>query len=104
MQLVESRTGNLPVRFLVQVAQCHRVGKDLIELCRHFQPYRLLQFKRQKMVDGSVCLNLSSSLVKAWLCGDFSSGLVVGHKSPSGMTIQNCRALAKKTSTYRESA
>src|SRR6267142_1070306 len=45
MQLVESRTGDLPVAFVVQVAQCHRVGKDLIELCGHFQPYRLPDFE-----------------------------------------------------------
>jgi hypothetical protein len=79
MQLVESRSGNLPVRFLVQIAQRHRVGKKLIELCGHFQPYRLLQFKRQKMVDGSVRLNLRSPLVKPRLSTDFSASLVVRH-------------------------
>src|SRR5689334_3247846 len=80
MQLVESRPSDLPVRFLVQVAQCHRVGEKLIELCGHFQPYRLLQFKRQKLVDGSVRLNLSSPLVNGRLFADFSASLAVGHE------------------------
>ena len=36
MELVEGRSGNLPMRFLIQVAQGHSVGKQLIEAVPSF--------------------------------------------------------------------
>src|SRR5713226_8743976 len=47
MQLVERRSCDLPVRFLIQIAQGHRVCKQLIELCGHFQPHRFLQVRME---------------------------------------------------------
>ena len=67
MQLVERWPGNLPVRFLVQIAERHCVGKQLVELGGDFQPNQLFEFKGQQMVDRSVCLNFSRALMKPGL-------------------------------------
>ena len=67
MKLVEGRSSHLPMRFLVQIAEGHRVREQLIQLRRHFQSNRLFQFQWQQMVHGAVSLNFTCSLVQAWL-------------------------------------
>lgn len=42
MGLVERRSPNLPVRLLVQIAESHGIGKELIQLFGHLQPYGFL--------------------------------------------------------------
>src|SRR5712671_7284457 len=67
MELIESWAGHLPVRFLVEIPQSDGVGKQQVELFRHFQANRLLQVQRQHVRDGSIFLNFGSALVKARL-------------------------------------
>ena len=70
MKLVESGSGDLPVRFLVQIAQGHGVGQKLVEVLGHFQTDGLFQFQRQGVAYGAVFLDFSSSLVKVGLGGN----------------------------------
>ena len=47
MKLIEGRSGNLPVSLLVQVAQGHGIGEQLIQLLGHLQTDGLFEFKMQ---------------------------------------------------------
>src|SRR5512142_945552 len=67
MQLVESRPAYLPMRFLIKIAERYRIGQQLIQLFRHFQTYRLLQFEGKQEIDGSICLDLYCTLVQTRL-------------------------------------
>ena len=46
MQLIKRWAGDLPMRLLIQITEGHRIGKQLVQLCGHFQPYGLFEFKR----------------------------------------------------------
>src|SRR5580700_3708819 len=76
MKLIESRTSNLPMGFLVQIAQGHGVGEQLIESFRHFQTYRLFQFQRQSMADSAILLNFARPLVNVRLGVKSCSGFL----------------------------
>src|SRR5262249_19193102 len=67
MQLIKRWSGYLPMRLLVQIAYRHRVGEELVQLCRHFQPYRLLKFERQHVGYSSIRLDFTGMLVKTGL-------------------------------------
>jgi hypothetical protein len=72
MKLVEGWAGNLPMRFLVEIAQSHGIGQKQIELLGHFQADGFFQFQGQRVVHGAVLLDFMSSLVKVRL-GGYSS-------------------------------
>src|SRR5947209_2340709 len=68
MQLIERGPGNLPVRFLVQIAQRDGVRQQKVELFGHLQSNRFLKFERKGVRHGPVTLNFSGALVNARLC------------------------------------
>src|SRR5437773_10200922 len=70
MKLVKGWAGDLPVRLLVEVAQGHGVGKQLVEVFGHFQANWLFKFQRQGVGDGAIRLDFSSFLMKVWLGSD----------------------------------
>ena len=57
------------MRLLVQIAQGHSVGEELIELFGHFQTNRLLDFEMKGMGYGAVGLNLAPTLMHPGLGG-----------------------------------
>jgi hypothetical protein len=63
MKLVKGRPRNLPVGFLIEVAQSYAVCQQLIQLLCHFEPHGLFQFQMKSMGDGTVALNLGAMLV-----------------------------------------
>src|SRR5919108_105842 len=69
--LKKRRPRHLPMRLLVQIAQGHGVGQQLVQLLGHFQAHRFLKLQRQQMVHGPVSLDLAGALVKARLRADF---------------------------------
>jgi hypothetical protein len=71
MELIESRTGNLPVRLFVQVANSHRVGEQLVQLLGHLEPHRLFEVERQCVSDCAVRLDFTGTLMQVGLCADF---------------------------------
>src|SRR3954471_4553384 len=85
MDLVERGSRNLPVRLLVQIAESHGIGKQLVQLFGHLQPYGFLEFKRQRMRDCAIRLNLAGTLMEARLWADLGRvlGDVIFHHSSS---------------------
>src|SRR6185369_16641038 len=67
MKLVERRSSHLPVRFLVEIAQGHGIGQELVEMLGHFQTNGLFEFERQSVVHGAVLLDFTGALVKVRL-------------------------------------
>jgi hypothetical protein len=80
MQLIKSRPGNLPMRFLVEIAKRHGVGQQLVKLLGHFEADRFLEFERESVIHGSIRLNFTGTLVKARLGGKLSCCLLVLHR------------------------
>ena len=70
MKLIKGRAGDLPMRFLVEIAQGHGIGQKLVEVLGHFQADGFFQFQRQSVADGAVLLDFAGSLVKMGLGGD----------------------------------
>src|SRR5579862_9172395 len=68
VKLIKSWSSNLPVRFLVEITQRHGVGQQKVKLLSHLKANWLFQFKRQHMLNSSVLLNFSGTLVKPRLC------------------------------------
>ena len=83
MELIKGRAGNLPMGLFVQIAQRHRIGKQLVQLRGHLQAHRFLKLKRQQVTHSSVGLNFARTLMKTRLCGDLSGvprvSLLSGH-------------------------
>jgi hypothetical protein len=75
MELIEGRSGYLPMRFLVEIAQGHSVCQKRVELLGHLQTNGFFQFKRQLMAYGSITLEFSRMLMKAGLCIDCPGGV-----------------------------
>ena len=67
MELIKSRSGHLPVGFLVKIPKRHGVGQQLIELFSHFQPYRFHQLQRHLTGHCAKCLEFAGRLVEAGL-------------------------------------
>src|ERR1700689_1536640 len=67
MELIKSWSGNLPMRFLVEVAEGHGVSQQQVELLCHFQAYRFHKVERQHVRNRAVLLNCFSTLVKTRL-------------------------------------
>jgi hypothetical protein len=72
-------TSNLPVALLVQIAKCHRIREQLVQLFGHLQAYRLFQVEWQSMAHGSVGLNFSRTLMKTGLGVHATSSFGVNH-------------------------
>src|SRR5689334_22875125 len=73
MQLIKRGSGDLPVRFLVEIAQRHSVGQQQVELLSHFQTNRFLQIERQRVRNGAVGLDLAGTLMNERLRIDVGS-------------------------------
>jgi|SRR5580693_1462224 hypothetical protein len=56
---------------LVEIAKCHCVGQELIELLSHFEPDGLFQLQRHLIGHRAECLELAGGLVEAGLGGRF---------------------------------
>src|ERR1700682_2189857 len=67
MKLIKSGSGNLPVRFLVQIAQSDGIGQKLVEMLGHFQTDWFFQLQWQGVAYSAILLDLSSSVVKVGL-------------------------------------
>src|SRR5579864_4081908 len=76
MQLIERRSRHLPVRLLIEIAQSHGVGKQLVELLGHFQADIFFEFQGERMRNRTVGLNFAGALMNARLCTD--CGLTAG--------------------------
>ena len=70
MKLVKGRACDLPVGLLVQIAEGHRIGQELIEFFGHFQADWFFKFQRQSVVHGAIFLDLTGFLVKVRLGSD----------------------------------
>src|ERR1035438_5085209 len=70
VKLVKGRSGHLPMRLLVEIAQSHGVGQELIELLGHFQADGLFQLQRLHAGHGAKCLKFAGGLVEARLSGN----------------------------------
>src|SRR4029077_11880380 len=68
MELIKRWARNLPVGFLVQIAESDRVREQLVELFGHFQSNGFLKVERQQMFDGAVSLKFACFLVQTRLC------------------------------------
>jgi hypothetical protein len=79
------------VRFLVQIAERHCVGKQLVELGGDFQPNQLFEFKGQQMVDRSVCLNFSRV---------DETGVALWLRLMSGFHVRWSRRILSSVSSY----
>src|SRR3954462_2885023 len=73
MKLVKGRPGNLPMRFLIKIAQRDAVDEQHVESVRHFEPHRLLEFKRKQLGNGAVGLDLWRTLMQSGLSCDSGS-------------------------------
>jgi hypothetical protein len=69
MELIKSRSGNLPMRFFIKVAERTGIGKNLVELLCHLQPDRLFKLQRQRVAYRSVRLDFTGPLMKPGLSG-----------------------------------
>src|SRR6266576_3335834 len=76
MQLIEGRSRHLPVRFLIEIAQGHGVGKQQVELLGHFQADIFFEFQGQRVRNRTVSLDFAGVLMNARLCTD--CGLTAG--------------------------
>src|SRR5579862_5281220 len=114
MQLIKSGACNLPMRFLVEITQRHRVSEQQIQLLGHFQTYRLFQLQRQSVRDCSISLNLASMLVNPGLCVDCGltggRNFLLGHSDPpdsfevelkSSEAARTARACPAQSRQYR---
>src|SRR6266567_8535106 len=63
MKLVERGASDLPVRLLVQVAQGHGIGEQLVELFGDFQADGVFEFQMKRVGHGTVGLYLAGLLV-----------------------------------------
>jgi hypothetical protein len=87
MKLLERWPSNLPVRLLIQLAKNDGIGQQGVELLRHLQTNRLLQFKRQLVVHGPVVLEFSGVLMKPGLCIQGPYGSVPAHSVSSSLFL-----------------
>src|ERR1700733_14869908 len=56
---------------LVEIAKCHCVGQELIELLSHFEPDGLFKLQRHLIGHRAECLELAGGLMEAGLGGRF---------------------------------
>src|SRR5580693_4096752 len=73
MKLIKGWSRNLPMRFLVEIAQGHGICQQQVELLGHFQTNRLRKIKRQHVRNRAVRLNFVGALVKTRLSADCRS-------------------------------
>src|SRR6266850_8266407 len=66
MELIERRSRKLPMMFLVQIAQRHRVRQQLVEVVHTF-PADLLRQRDRQLDEMSVRLDLVCVLMGQWL-------------------------------------
>src|SRR5208282_2901722 len=67
MELVESGSRNLPMRLLVEIAQSHGIGQELVELFGHFEPDGFYQLQRLDTGDGAEGLEFTGGLMESGL-------------------------------------
>src|SRR5271155_1116461 len=67
MELIKGWSGNLPMRFLVEIAQGNGIGEQQVQLLGHFQANRFHKVERQHVRNRAVLLNCVSTLVKSRL-------------------------------------
>src|SRR5256885_3369336 len=68
MKLVKRWSGNLPMRLLVEIAEGHRISKQLIKLLGHLEAHRFFQLKIKRVSDCSELLKFMAALVNSRLC------------------------------------
>ena len=65
------------MRFLIKIAQGHRISKELVELFGHLKPDRLFQFQMEGMSNGAVRLDFASALMHPRLGTNIGSRCVL---------------------------